>query len=232
MSRVSEHIPPGTMALWAGGAGQYSASAIPAPGWLYCDGRLLNAADYPALYANISTRYNIGGEAAGTFRVPGQGGYMTKGVGSGAVNRNAVNQTGVAPSTHSHSAGAVTNTTFNTLPSVNNTHSHAVNSSTTSDGGTHNHGNNAGCSGNDAGNVNRAAGTANAHLQAHGHNVGTSSSAGGTHNHSGNISKSRSISDPADHNHSSPNVSSSGNANFPDANTTQPTFAIWHIIKT
>jgi len=228
MSRVSEHIPPGTMALWAGGAGQYSASDIPAPGWLYCDGRVLNASDYPALYANISTRYNIGGESAGTFRIPGQGGYMTKG-GGGAASRNTG---GAVPSLHSHTAGVVTNTNFNTLPNANNTHSHAINSNTTSDGGNHSHGNNAGCSNNTAGNVNRAAGNANAHLQGHSHNVGTNSSAAGTHNHNGSYNKAFSTFDDITHGHSSPNVSSSGNANFPNAAATQPTFAIWHIIKT
>ena len=39
-------------------------------GWLVCDGRAVSQVTYAGLYAAITTTYNIGGETAGTFRLP------------------------------------------------------------------------------------------------------------------------------------------------------------------
>lgn len=55
-------IPTGQVTAFAG-------TTAPAS-WLLCDGQDYAIADYPALSGVIGTTYNIGGEAAGRFRVP------------------------------------------------------------------------------------------------------------------------------------------------------------------
>jgi microcystin-dependent protein len=39
-------------------------------GWLECDGRVLSTEDFPALWRVIGNKWNTGGEAVGTFRLP------------------------------------------------------------------------------------------------------------------------------------------------------------------
>ena len=57
--------------------------------WLVCDGRLLDASSYPALFAAIGAAWNVGGEGAGTFRLPDCRGraLVGAGQGSGLTNR-------------------------------------------------------------------------------------------------------------------------------------------------
>lgn len=57
------NAPPGSIVIW-------TSDVIP-DGWLLCNNALYDSAVHPALYAAIGTSYNIGGEAAGWFRVPG-----------------------------------------------------------------------------------------------------------------------------------------------------------------
>lgn len=232
MKNQNEIIPPGTMVLWAGGAKQYGVGTIPAPGWLWCDGSILPAGLYPALRTVLTDKfgngiYTIAGDPVTTVRLPGQASYASKGF-SGPALGNFVNNT------HNH---ATPNTLAN--PSVNYnavqyvSHGHNYVKSTSSGGSDHSHGNNVGCSNNTAGNVNRASGTANLHLQGHAHNSGASSNAAGAghnHNFGGNITNNTIINA---HSHNSPSLSV-GNydtLSFP-TNPTQSTIALWHIIKT
>jgi microcystin-dependent protein len=53
---------PGMVMAWAGSAA--------VPGWLLCDGSLLNQSDYPQLFGAIGVAYNIGGEPVTQFRLP------------------------------------------------------------------------------------------------------------------------------------------------------------------
>lgn len=46
------------------------AGSVAPSGFLLCDGSVYNTADYPVLFSVIASAFNIGGEAAGTFRVP------------------------------------------------------------------------------------------------------------------------------------------------------------------
>lgn len=56
-------VPAGCMLPYGG--------AVEPAGWLFCDGRLVNRADYPELFTNISTNYNTAGnEPATQFRLP------------------------------------------------------------------------------------------------------------------------------------------------------------------
>jgi len=213
------HIPPGTMMLWGGGAGQYAASAngaIAAPGWLYCDGQTVPQAMYRALFAAIGTRYNTTGEGVGTFRLPGISDYMIKHVAA-KTNAEHVSRSAF----HAHN--------ISTVPGVNalasTSHNHNATASTTSDGGSHGHAFNVGTSANDTGNVLRASGSTNTHIQGHNHGMTGAVGAAGPHNH--NISGGTST---PNHNHNAPTITylSSGAGG---GTTSHPTIAIWHIIK-
>lgn len=224
MTGLDEHIPPGTIVLWAGGAAQYGS--IPAPGWLYCDGSTIPIATYATLYAVLSTRYNTGSEPVGTFRLPGPAGYMQKGTINTAGSRTTIN------STHTHSVSNTT-PTVNTAPDASLGHTHGATAQTNSTGGDHTHSNNVGCSNNTAGNVGRAVGNANIHIQAHAHNTASSSgAAGGGHNHSGAYTIGFGLAG-ANHAHTAPTTTTTGNANV---GTTSPgaqsTISLWSIIKT
>lgn len=47
-----------------------ATTVLPPPGWLWCYGQAVDRADFPALFAAISTTFNTGGEAATQFRLP------------------------------------------------------------------------------------------------------------------------------------------------------------------
>ena len=57
--------------------------------WMIRDGRLLESSSYPDLFAVLGTRHNLGGEAAGQFRLPDARGraLVGAGQGSGLTNR-------------------------------------------------------------------------------------------------------------------------------------------------
>lgn len=68
----AEVFPPGAGLDWYG-------ADLPEGGWLWQDGTQYNSASYPRLFAAIGTRYNVGGETAGWFRVPDTRGRATVG---------------------------------------------------------------------------------------------------------------------------------------------------------
>lgn len=221
MTAAVSQIPPGTMMLWGGGGGQYAASvgtagSIAVPGWLYCDGATVSTTTYAALYAAISTRYNTGGETAGTFRLPGVAGYLTYYNATSAASEVAT------VNTHTHTLANAPY--FNALSSESG-HTHNWSFTSSSDGGGHGHGFNLAGSANDTGNVLRASGSTNGHLQGHNHGASGSVGAAGPHNHNGGGSTSGTNA----HNHSVPAVT----ANLTAGSTllTPPNVAIWHIIK-
>lgn len=59
---ITAEAPVGTIMPFAG-------SVIP-DGWLACEGQVLSAETFPALWRNLGTRWNEVGDAAGTFRLP------------------------------------------------------------------------------------------------------------------------------------------------------------------
>lgn len=61
-----------------------ASSSVPT-GWLECDGSTVSTTTYAALYAILSTTWNKGGEAGGTFRLPDFRGRHRVGKGTGTV---------------------------------------------------------------------------------------------------------------------------------------------------
>lgn len=61
---IKSIIPVGTIVIFGG-----LSSNIPT-NWHICDGTTLNTTSNPELYNIIGSRYNNGGEASGTFRIP------------------------------------------------------------------------------------------------------------------------------------------------------------------
>lgn len=62
----------------------------PDAGWLLMYGQAISQATYPALYTKFGTKYNTGGEAGGTFRIPDCRGRVTAGqddMGGSSANR-------------------------------------------------------------------------------------------------------------------------------------------------
>lgn len=59
---AADPVPPGAIMAFVGGN-------LP-DGWLPCQGQVIKSSDYPGLYRNVGTAFNIGGEAAGSFRLP------------------------------------------------------------------------------------------------------------------------------------------------------------------
>lgn len=241
MKQEADQIPPGTMVLWAGGAGQYAPTKYPAEGWLYCDGGTVSQSTYRSLFEVISTRYNTGAEPAGTFRLPGAANFMHKGVASG----NASRIMNVGQHSHNVVVNAPTVNGSGNIPNnVTDNHTHSATSNTNDLGTGHNHGTNAGCSNNTVGNAGRAVGNANIHIQTHSHGVGTSmNAAGGGHNHSfvmntGGPLNEFGVVPPSfsPHYHNAPVITSTGSPSNTATNLAsspqQPTVALWHIIKT
>lgn len=65
-------LPAGTVLDFAG--------ATAPTGYILCTGQILSSATYPDLFAAIGTQYNLGGEAAGQFRVPDLRGRVVAGL--------------------------------------------------------------------------------------------------------------------------------------------------------
>lgn len=61
---VHSQVPVGSIVAFAG---DVTKNLIESSGWMLCDGRILNAAQYPLLFAAIGYRY---GGSAGQFRIP------------------------------------------------------------------------------------------------------------------------------------------------------------------
>ena len=168
------------------------------PGWLLCNGEVKNQSDFPGLYAVIGAKYNIGGEAVGTFRIPdvsttgrhlwgSTSNTLPSTIAQGGANNHAHNTNyavsfGIAATTgsHSHNVNAITANTGN----ASNVGYH----------GHYNLGNNTAGSGSNfiAGNGTRTGGSIDTHTH---YIVGYIDA--GDHNHN--------------HNHNGTNVTYSGN---------------------
>lgn len=128
-------IPPGALMAYGGAA---------APtGWLLCDGTTVSQADYAALYTALGTTFNTGGEAAGTFRLPGTARKTLVGAGGAgtATLGNAVGNTGGEEShtmttgemvAHTHAAGTLVN-------AAESSHTHGVGSYAAANESAHTH---------------------------------------------------------------------------------------------
>lgn len=102
-------LPTGALIDWAG--------TVAPEGFMVCDGSVLARDEFPDLFAVLGTSWNIGGEAATTFRIPDFRGRAPIGAGTGSgLTARAVGQYGGAetvtlteaqmPShTHSYNAG-------------------------------------------------------------------------------------------------------------------------------
>lgn len=87
IERTQDQIPAGTILA----TGRTSAPA----GYLMCDGSVVDRTTYAGLFAAISTRFNVGGEAGTDFRLPAFNnenryprGASTPGGKSGAVTHD------------------------------------------------------------------------------------------------------------------------------------------------
>jgi len=99
----------------------YAGPTTP-PGWLLCDGSLLNIVDYPALYAAIGTSYNIGGESATQFRLPNLKGKIIVQQDVGQTEFAVLGAAGgskISTAPHSHSLSAHTHGVTTGSPSNN-----------------------------------------------------------------------------------------------------------------
>ncbi|NBO55407.1 MAG: hypothetical protein EBU84_12640 [Actinobacteria bacterium] len=162
----------------------FAGSSAP-PGYLLCDGSLLNRADYPSLFALISTNYNTGGETTAQFRIPDYRGKLRLGSGTRTIKTFVGTETHsltiaqLPPHTHSGttdtSADTHTHTgTSNQNPSMAHNHTYLY---------TWNRGDANNCSGRPISGVDYPQSTGSTVSLVHNHNV-TIGTATGTHIHS------------------------------------------------
>jgi len=122
---ATEGLPVGSITVYAG--------ATPEPGYLFCDGSVVNRADYPALYEVVKTRYNTSGETSLQFRLPNISGKAVVGLDSSQSEFDSLGKTGGAK-THALSVAEMPSHTH-----IQNAHTHTQNShSHTQD--SHSHG--------------------------------------------------------------------------------------------
>jgi microcystin-dependent protein len=97
-------------------------SYLEAQGWMLCDGRLLAASEYPALFAVIGTLYGQSGSGAElSFRIPDYRGLFLRGFDAGAgIDPNAGERT-------SPTGGNVENVVGSLQCDALQTHSHHYN---------------------------------------------------------------------------------------------------------
>jgi microcystin-dependent protein len=151
---LAEANPIGVLKPWAG------ASGNPIPiGWLLCDGRAVNRAQYQQLFATIGTTYGVG-DGSTTFNLPDLRGRTPFGQDAAQTEFATIGQTGGTKTMSSGDLAVHAHTISDPQHNhVNAGHSHVVNS--------HAHG---GGTGIHAHNVISKVSTAGAHT----HNAGTS----------------------------------------------------------
>jgi microcystin-dependent protein len=207
-------------------------------GWLFCDGTVKNQSDFPALYAVVGSKYNTGGEAVGTFRLPD---VSVTGKHLWGSASNTLSSTIAQGGANSHSHNASYSVTFGfaaNTANVNNLgyHGHNINGINTNGGNAgsyHNHynlaNNTSGSTSNfAAGNGTRAGGS----IDSHTHTIVGYIDAGDhyhTHNHNG--TNATYSGDHANAYHSLTATSASGNVTFTN-NQSLDTFIAGMIIKT
>ena len=182
-------FPPGSMMHWAGslGSGGGTSPVVPA-GWLRCDGTTRDQSDFPELHAVIGAKYNTGGEAVGTFRLPN---ISTTGKHLWGSTSNTLPSTIAQGGANNHAHNTNYAVSFGIAASTGS-HNHNVNAINTNGGNAgsyHNHynlGNNTGGSNSNftAGNGNRTGGSVSGHT----HYIVGYIDAGDhyhTHNHAG-----------------------------------------------
>lgn len=73
--------PPGQI-------GTYGSTSCPT-GWLAAQGQTVSITTYASLYSSLGTNWNIGGETAGTFRLPDLRGMFVRGTGTNGTGSSA-----------------------------------------------------------------------------------------------------------------------------------------------
>lgn len=115
--------------------GMYGGTTDPTGGvWLVCDGRSLEAATYPSLFAVLGTSF---GGSGGNFNIPDMRDRMPMGVGpSDAIGSSGGTRDTIVP-THSHT---ITHTHVTALSGVGTVdHSHAFGGTTATENQAHDH---------------------------------------------------------------------------------------------
>ncbi len=123
-------LPPGCILAYGG-----AIASIP-PGWMLCDGRVLDSADYPALFAVLADSWG-GQQIADSrfFNLPDLRGRFIRGVDGGAgIDPDAADRR--ASNTNGNAGDAVGSLQGDTLKS----HSHATQGLSVRRGGLHDHG--------------------------------------------------------------------------------------------
>lgn len=98
-------LPIGSILPYAGSA---APTADDVATFLFCDGALLNRADYATLFDRLGTAYNTGGESGTKFRLPDLRGRVPAGkdnMGGTAASRITSGVSGVAGNTLGASGG-------------------------------------------------------------------------------------------------------------------------------
>jgi microcystin-dependent protein len=101
------------------GSVQAYAGASAPTYWLLCDGRTVSQTTYASLYAVLSTLYNTGGEAAGTFRLPDLRGRVVAGLDSMSALMGAANQIPNLTTLGTRGGAATHTLSINEMPSHN-----------------------------------------------------------------------------------------------------------------
>lgn len=99
-SRVPVEAPVGAVLPYAGPINATTQAILQAGGWLFCDGSLVSAWDYPELFATIGALYgttqarNTGGKSETLFYIPDYRGVFLRGLTRDATR--GAPQTGMA----------------------------------------------------------------------------------------------------------------------------------------
>ncbi len=210
---LADQISDRTLAL-APFVGDYKLSAFDEDnkGWLKCDGRLLQADDYPTLFHVIGTAFGAGG--AGTFRLPNCRGRVPGAIGASVGAMHALGDV-VGAETHTLTVPEMPGHTHSGTTNTTGAHDHGGATNTT---GAHNHGGATGSSRPSDGSQGLAAAGG-------GNDVGEDD---GTHSHSISTdgAHSHSISTDGAHSHTFTTGSTGGDQAH---NIMQPTIYLGHV---
>jgi len=121
LTSISIAAPPGAIMAFASGS--------PPSGWLTCAGQVISQTTYAALYAVCGSTWNVGGEAAGTFRIPDFRGMFLRMTGT-----NGVYGTAVGPAIGGYQADTYLNHSH-TATSTDSGHTHNITYNTNAGGG-------------------------------------------------------------------------------------------------
>ena len=111
----------------------YGNASTPPGGWAFCDGSVLEQADYPQLYAIIGGDFNTGGEAPDEFRLPDFRSRSPIGTGQGSGLSNYAIAARGGEETHVLVTGELASHTH-----IQNSHNHTQDAHTHTQN-SHNH---------------------------------------------------------------------------------------------